>query len=172
MKNKFSHLKFSIFTQHPYTLKYYFKHPIKFVSHYWYDIKRAYERATKGYSYWDLCDIDSWFLDLMPRMIKDFKSSYVGFPVNMTDDEWDKILEEMFIKFKESKRETCSLINTYEKDYDKWIGIAPKNDTDKALRNHIISDYFASERMIDKICDDNLRQALDLFYKYFHNLWI
>ena len=171
MKNKFSHLKFSIFTQHPYVLKYYLKHPIQFISHYWYDIKRAYQRATKGYSYWDLCDMDHWFKDVILRMLIEFKENTQGFPSDSTEEEWNNILDELIKLFEESDVDTCSLINTYKQEYNKWIDKNPKDEAGKQYKHRCIVDYLNVENARYEYCKNKLQQACIMLGKYLPNLW-
>ena len=44
------------------------------------DLRRCYERITRGYCDYDIFAIDSWFLGLMPTMLEDFRDNSYGTP--------------------------------------------------------------------------------------------
>ena len=45
----------------PYRWRHYLTHPWDFFEDCWLNIKAAYQRITRGFSYRDLFSIDSWF---------------------------------------------------------------------------------------------------------------
>jgi len=95
-------------------------------------MKYAKERVTKGFCEKDCWDIGSWFLTIIPEMLRTYKENrngspgklgenYVneqGFVVNDTcHAEWDKTLDEMIRLFREAVADTCSRTNLYEDEY-------------------------------------------------------
>lgn len=171
MKNKFDNLKFMIFSKHPYKLSYYLRHPIQFFSHYYYDIKHAYQRATKGYSNMDLWDVDYWFKDIMVRLLTDFKNNNQGYPSNMTPDEWDNILDEIIHSFKEGNKDSCSLTNNYEHEYNNWLGKQPLDTMEQKIKQDCIQNYIHAEIAIEQMRQKNTQHALELLGKYLSDLW-
>ncbi len=98
------------------------------------DIKWSHQRIWKGYCDYDLFSIDSWFMKLMPHMLKEFKESRHGSPVAIDcpsqavflDDEernqdvhaeWDKKLDRMIFLLGEMDEHTCSQQNPVEDEY-------------------------------------------------------
>ena len=95
------------------------------------DIRHVYQRAKKGYSYRDLWSIDYWFMEMMPKMLTDYKKNLHGCPAQFTtnDDgtqhqdiekgmkDWEAIIDRMILCFKELNEDTCSMKNEYEDEY-------------------------------------------------------
>ena len=99
------------------------------------DLKHIYQRARKGYSYRDLWSIDDWFMEIMPKMLTDFKKNLNGCPSHfiINDDgtrdkdiengmkDWEDIIDRMIFCFKEMNDDTCSMKNEYEDEYHKQL---------------------------------------------------
>ncbi|MCL2649488.1 MAG: hypothetical protein FWD60_00495 [Candidatus Azobacteroides sp.] len=99
------------------------------------DVKHIYQRARKGYSYRDLWSIDYWFMEIMPKMLTDFKKNLHGCPAQFTtnDDgtqhqdiekgmkDWEDIIERMIFYFREMNDNTCSMKNEFEDEYFKQL---------------------------------------------------
>ena len=98
------------------------------------NMKYSWQRITKGYCDKDLWNIDGWFMDIMPNMLRQFKENRHGSPgVLGTDyvnadgircndtchEEWDEILDEMIFLFREMNEETCKKKNPYEKEHEE-----------------------------------------------------
>lgn len=74
-----------------------------------YDIESFIERGLQGYSSVDLWNIDSWFCEMMPRMLHDFRENSKGHPCDMSMEEWEAILERLIFCFNEMKIKKESL---------------------------------------------------------------
>ena len=59
------------------------------------------ERSFQGYTFTDLTSINGWFLEQMPRMLRNFKRDLCSYPGNMTFEEWGTIIERMAFCFSE-----------------------------------------------------------------------
>lgn len=95
------------------------------------DLKCCYQRIKKGYCYRDLWNIDSWFLNVIPDMLEEFRDSTNGFPTSFlrsdgpsTEEEsdrafekWKAILTEMAFLFREANEETCQRKNPYAEEH-------------------------------------------------------
>ena len=57
--------------------------------------KRTRELKKKGYTYETLWAIDSWFLEIMPKILKEFREKTHSYPYKLTPEQWDKILSDM-----------------------------------------------------------------------------
>ena len=103
------------------------------------------QRAERDFSDYDVFEIDSWLLKIIPRMIAELVKVNIGAPsfivekylkdnhlneLELTkeqhskmDDEcfkkWTSILLEMEHTFLEARKETCSYKNKYEDKYSK-----------------------------------------------------
>ena len=80
----------------PYRWRYYITHPWEFFEDCWLNIKAAYQRITRGFAYRDLFNIDNWFLDIFPEMLKEFRENLHSFPGNSEFPTFGKWLVRMF----------------------------------------------------------------------------
>ena len=48
------------------------KHPIRSIKYFFRALRWSRQRVKKGYCDWDVMDIDTWFAELMPRMLREF----------------------------------------------------------------------------------------------------
>lgn len=103
------------------------------------DLRRCYERITRGYCDYDIFAIDSWFLGIMPTMLEDFRDhlhgcpvapDQIGHPVFLDDkekdskdnelmNEWRGVLNRMIFLLREANEETCTRENQYYDQYWK-----------------------------------------------------
>lgn len=96
------------------------------------------QRAQRGYSDSDTWNMFSWFLEIMPKMLKQFRNNLNGYPdgvfnfplmtrpvINDEKEEpegmikWKETLDRMIFLLEEMNENTCSVKNPYEKEYDK-----------------------------------------------------
>lgn len=115
-------------------------------------LKMKRQRKNQGYRNEDVWNIYYWFLNIMPKMLKDFNKSRVGYPHDLSNDEWDNIIKRMIFCFEEANEDTCSQINEYNFD----------TDTEK---------WFKRENEIGEYQNHMKNEGLELFSKYFWNLW-
>ncbi len=109
--------------------------PVQFVR----DISCCIQRSQKGYCYRDLWEIDSWFLEIMPGMLREFKKEEIQISRMFEEYEvgkengienrdvhqggdnksWEDTLERMAFLFTEAYEMTCSRKNPYEAEFEK-----------------------------------------------------
>lgn len=75
---------------HP--MRYYLWHPLEFFGEIWHMMKRAYERATKGYCSWDKANIAEILPLYLINILEDFMKINSCFPV--VDFKWENIDKE------------------------------------------------------------------------------
>ncbi len=97
------------------------------------DLRCCVQRIRKGYCYKDLWEIDTWFLSIIPEMIREFKENSNGFNCMIEEctdrdgeyceekcrDKWDAMLDRMAFLFREANEMTCTRKNPYEDEYSK-----------------------------------------------------
>lgn len=91
---------------------------------YWFsdkirNIKDKFHLLKLGYTQTDTWSIDTWFVEIMPRMLKDLRDNLHSHPINMTEEEWKNILNRMIFLLNEMNEDTCSYENKYQEDMDK-----------------------------------------------------
>lgn len=194
------------------------------------DIKKwMKQRAKRGFSDYDIFEINTWFLKIMPEMISELVKNNNGFPnflkekylkdhnldeFNLTEEqdsqlgeeclkEWTSILLEMEHAFYEARKETSSYKNKYQEEYSKarkeyldkygFHGEKIKNNPYIEYRpdgsccisyegnpyifhrmdkyKEICALYRDEEMNIHKYRKEQTKKALDMFVKYFDELW-
>lgn len=161
---------------------YSWKYPSCWVKNIKFEIKKfkfAWQRITKGYSDWDLWDLDIFYQYLFNHSINEFADKTWGWPGTKEFPEfedWQKYLKDMASLFKESIEGEESIKNEYWDEYYKKILDDPnyfkninkeKNSKEKALQEK----YFAREEDIYQYREDCLNKALDMLKHIFGHLW-
>ena len=164
----------------PYRWRHYLTHPWEFFGDCWYNLKAAYQRMTRGFAYRDLFSIDSWFLDIMPEMLKEFRENLHSYPGNSefpTFESWTAYLEEMETHFRNANENQKVQLNEWEEDYLKYPMEWQKSKdsvyltlTDNTPKD-ITEKWLAREMEIDAWREEELQKAWTMFIKVFHHLW-
>ena len=99
-----------------------------------YDKKCEMQRAKRGFSNRDVWNLYDWFLEIMPRMLKNFRRSHHGYPCSLFPSEeawrddkesekahnkWNEILDRLIFLLGEMQENTCSMKNPYELQKNK-----------------------------------------------------
>ena len=116
------------------------------------ELKMQKQRAKKGFCVEDTWSVYDWFLNTVPKILTELNKNRMGHPTDMTDKEGGDIIDRMIFCFTEANDYTCSQTNSidYDTDKDKW-----------------------REREIEIVNyrDKMKNEGLELFSKYFWNLW-
>ena len=160
--------------------QYYITHPWEFFEDCWLNIKAAYQRITRGFAYRDLSNIDSWFLDIFPEMLKEFRENLYSFPGNSefpTFESWTAYLEEMETHFRNANENQKVELNEWEEDYLKYPMKWQKNKDEVCLTmidntpKDIAEKWLARETEINAWREEELKKAMEMFMNCFHHLW-
>ena len=85
--------------QFPYNPRYYIKKPWKFFQQCGRNIKRAWQRVTRGYCDSDVWNMDSWLLAILPPMLRQLRDdevgAYPGVEPFETPEKWERWLGMM-----------------------------------------------------------------------------
>lgn len=128
-------------------------------------IKFIKQRVKQGYADTDVYNIDYWFLETIVPMLKQLKEQRVGYPMDLSPEKWDKILDEMIFCFTECNENTCSIKNQCAEEYLN----KPLNEI-KDVKN-TKQKWLEKERKICEYRENCKNRGLNLFKKYFWNLW-
>lgn len=123
------------------------------------ELKEFFQRGLNGYSHSDVWSIRDWFSDTFPHILSDMLQDLHSGPPNMEFEEWENELSKMLYYFMEANDKTCSQTNEYEKEYIL-------NGKSK------LADLWWKRSVeIETYKNDCLKKGLDLFNKYFNDLW-
>ena len=123
----------------------------------YYNIKYFIQRGRRGYSDFDLMDMDTYLLDLITNMLKDFKNKKDGFPSNLDEESWDNVLKEIIEHFEKANTSTTDFENPYlnlyyESVVNPWFTkvLKPQIKTvEKEKQNFITLDMSTPEEYKD-----------------------
>ena len=172
----------NILTDYPFTFKWYLRRPWKFFQHTWYNLKGAWQRATRGYAYSDAAEMDEFLLHILPGMLRKVGDgfSFPGVEPFETVEKWEdwcNSLADVFESLQEENWETGR--NEYEEDFHKALEVTSPHKnvtlsyemTEEEAKN-ICKLYWAREKELwdqrEAILQDAYKQ-LALYHTY---LWI
>lgn len=95
------------------------------------DLKCCVQRVKKGFCFRDTWNINDWFLNVIPDMLDELKTTCHGYPSRFlkndgsdTDEDrdrgaerWSEILTQMAFLFREANEDTCQRKNPYEEEH-------------------------------------------------------
>jgi hypothetical protein len=112
-----------------------------------FGVRKVYQRAKYGYSKSDVWEFFNWYLDIIPKMLKDLEKGNYGHPYDMTPEEWDDYLHEI-----------CTCLNTV-----KQIDTTEENSDKVSTREEITA--------LEQEKREWLHKAFELMEKRFFDLW-
>lgn len=69
--------------------------PINKIKHIAYEIKYGFQRMFRGYDDREIFSLDFQFIEKYTNILQKFKENTVGYPTNLSPEEWDSILDRM-----------------------------------------------------------------------------
>ena len=115
---------------------------------YW-EIRYGFQRMFKGYDSVDTFEIFDKFIDRYTKILTRYKNNHVGYCCEMTEEEWDAVIDEMLYHLKYMKEETVT----------------------EELERDVPDDWSASHKTVGDILEKHKNAFFELFSKYFYNLW-
>ena len=117
-------------------LRHRLRHPIERLHEIGLNIKYAYQRIKYGWCEKDTFDIDTWFLNVIPQMLKYFRDNFHSHPVFMLDNgeldpdsehSWNMILDEMISCFDAINNDILNIHNSNDKYKDRAFELLSKH---------------------------------------------
>ena len=147
------------------------KHPIQNIRNSLSIIRWKNERAKNGYCSYDIGDIDFWFVELMPRMLRDLKRDTMGYPCD----------EDLYLECYEAHKDELEGVNQEE-----FMSMVPLIDQGEKYHEwcsgrwkEILEEMAVAFENVQKAWDDgdyenleNIKdRAIEMFRKHFFSLW-
>lgn len=120
-------------------------------------LKWKIQRFKRGYADVDVWDFESWFLDIIPKMLTQLKKQLHGCPINMEFEDWENYLQEMINHFEVAS--TIYDIDEYYPDDYKYLSESEKNSLREKSTEHV------------KYCEEELHKGLKMLEERFFDLW-
>lgn len=146
------------------------------------------QRIKRGYSDYDVWNMDHYLQRLIPDMLLNLKKNRHGSPHLDEDDDachakWDKTLNKMIFLWRESNEETCSMKNPYEEEYfrcfeefEKKYGtwgekLRTKKELSSEKKTGLSTMRFMDEVPEYKDIHEKYRTEQERLDKYRHKCW-
>lgn len=169
-------------TYFPMRKSYYLKHPLKFIKQIHYNIKNSIERITKGYSYFDVMDMDDFLLALIPAMLHDLShgGAYPGDNEFPTYESWSEWCNNLAIRFEEIQ-DADAWENKRNEYLQKWHTICKSTFSSNSNVTTTYDDDYVDEikgkyfkRMVE-LTEERAKIIIELFTELsqkWDRLWI
>lgn len=144
------------------------KHPIRNIKYIFKSFQWSRQRARNGFCDYDVMDIDTWFSEIMPRMIRELKENYTGHPqdIDLYNECYDVHADEIDM----SREEFLALTPHIDDKYFEWCAARWKEKLEEmaAAFDDLSKTFFESGY---ENYDERKDKALSLFSKYYFYLW-
>lgn len=70
-------------------------HPISNIKTFFRSVKYSYQRITRGFSDYDVWELDSYLSLILSETFKHLSKTNHGHPYDLSEDEWDNLLLDM-----------------------------------------------------------------------------
>jgi hypothetical protein len=115
---------------------------------YW-EIRYGFERMFKGYDSVDTFETFAKFIERYTKILTDLRKCHYGYPGNITEEEWDNILDEMIYHLHYMDEETVT----------------------EELEKNVPDDWSASNKTTYEILEKHKNEFFKLFSEHFFSLW-
>ena len=158
------HNKMNVLFNYPYRPQYYLTHPHIFFRHLKYNIRDAWQRITRGYCDSDVFNMDYWFLDIMPPMLRQIAQSeaYIILGEDGTREDWCNWLYDLA-----QRMERCHPNNTDDRNE-----FAAEYNSGERVPNELIDKYLDRENEILAENSEEIKRILNDMGEHFFALWI
>lgn len=158
---------------------FYLRHPFKWFRKLRYNIRDSYQRIKYGFSYTDAWDMDTWFLETIPPMLRRLAEDS-PYPESFDcADDWDEWLLDQAEKLEKCRED--GIKNEYEEEFFRLSELAQTscNDTEgthitfksNPEFEDIKKKYFNRQHEIYEEQTKLISEVFNELGKYFYNLW-
>lgn len=170
-------MSLNVLKDFPYATRHYLTHPWKFFHDCGINLKNAWHRITKGYAYTDLWNMDYWFCEIMPRMLRELADKAVGYPGEGTEwdtpEKWHDWLYSL-ADILDLQNEEDDARNEYAKQFHKLAAVSrmPNSKDGTTQYTFNIEDYetvrdlyFKRQIELNQEREESMRDAMNEFAK-------
>ena len=156
-------------------MRYYLTHPLKFFSDIGRMLKRARQRAVYGWCDMDTWEMDVWFLEVVPRMLRKLATdgrSYPGYGKWDSPEKWNSYLFSLADKFSSMTEEATEARNRYsQKYYDSIMSFeVGKTNEDNSFKE-LSKKYFEEWTRLSEENKKTKKEAFEMLSECFNSLW-
>ena len=160
-----------------YSRRYYLRHPLRFLRECGQNIRNAWMRITRGWCYMDTWNIDIWFLEVMPQMLRHLAKNGCGYPGVEpfdTPEKWNDWLNAMADTFESLQESNWNSHNEYEKLYNASVeqSLNPNSNVQLTMsREELAKLYYTRMRELAEEGQVLLEDTMTELGKHLHSLW-
>lgn len=160
------------------------KTPLRNIKQFFKNIKYGYQRATRGFSDYDLWNLDYFYKRLIIDSLEAFKKYNIGYPDGYTQEEWNANIEKIIEKLKDSESFGKESENKYTKAFDEMIeslhserkenpdgSIVDSYDDRTPKQKELTRLYAEEERKIVERKQQSLEEGMAMLAKSLPDLW-
>ena len=161
---------------------YLFRHPIQAIGDIFYNLRAAYYRVVRGWTFIDAINLDDWLLTMLPPML-DQLANGMGYPESKefpTEKEWHEWLEQQAANLRHCRDDVIK--NEFQDAFDeackkfKTVSVNENGDTVYSIKqcaefDEIKEHYFAREEAIYRERERLVAQTFAELGKHFFALW-
>ncbi len=115
---------------------------------YW-EVRYGFQRMFNGYDAVDTFETFAKFIDRYSKILTEYKKYHVGYCSEMTEQEWEAIIDEMIYHLKYMDEETVI----------------------KELERNVPDNWTVGHKTINEVLNIHKDIFFELFSKYFYDLW-
>jgi hypothetical protein len=130
---------------------------------YWF--KKVYQRWTTGFAHEEAWNFCHWHSTVVVPRLKHLRKQNMGHPADLTDEEWVEIIGHMIWSF---ENHDVSIDSEYPDDYDHRQEVT---QTEMGVKIRMLGDASTIDRSKNVAHHERVQEGLDLFAKYYQNLW-
>lgn len=139
-------------------------------------VRNVYYRAVYGFCPYDTWELYAYISMLMENALTYFKNNCHGHPIDMTEEEWDKYLDEMINRFHYVNLDEDEITQPL---YDKWeetcdAHIEAGENPFKSGIKEVIDAWKAwseASNEFDERKENAIKEALQMLNERYFDLW-
>jgi len=119
----------------------------------YHSVRYAIQRVYQGYDDRDMFEFYPNFLKRITKILKSYKKNNIGYPGNITEEDWGDILQEMNDCFKNADEFIAAneLFGGYKLFIKKWS--------------------IEKQKQLNEFVEKNKNRGFDLLKEHFFHLW-
>ena len=156
------------------------RHPFHNIRQFFHNLAFAWQRATRGYSNYDLYELHYFYHQLIMASLEDFRKSTHSYPYDLTPEKWDQILKQIVATLREGLPDSHT--NEWWDRFDFYWQTHTTRETlpDGSVKVDckevpqmldLKEKWLVEEKRIQTFEDEKLKEGMELLLQYWNHLW-
>ena len=155
-----------------YSRRWMITHPWLYFKHGYYNLKAAWQRATRGYADRDVFDLDKYLLELLPATLKQLANTAHGHHINFEYEAWIEFLNKLAADLEKCQDDEGNDENEYYDEYIKSLDNVRYENKRMIFPNDEISKlYFNRMKELSKERQKLLEDCFSRLGKWIRAMW-